>query len=38
MNFIEENINSIILGDCLKVMKQIPDGMIDGMLENVSID
>lgn len=28
-NFIEENLNTIILGDCLVVMKNIPDKSID---------
>lgn len=30
--FIEDNINTIILGDCLDVMKQIPDKSIDLVL------
>ena len=32
MNFLEENLNSIILGDCLEVMKQISDKSIDLVL------
>lgn len=30
--FIEDNLNTIILGDCLDVMKQIPDKSIDLVL------
>lgn len=32
MSWIEENLNSIILGDCLEVMKNIPDKSIDLVL------
>lgn len=32
MSWIEENLNSIILGDCLEVMKNIPDKSIDMIL------
>ena len=32
MGFIEDNINSIILGDCLDVMKLITDKSIDLVL------
>ena len=28
-NFIEKNINSIIQGDCIEVLKEIPDESID---------
>lgn len=29
MNWIEENTNKILLGDCLELMKEIPDKSID---------
>lgn len=32
MSFLEENINSIILGDCLEVMKKLPDKCVDLVL------
>lgn len=32
MSFLEENMNSIVCGDCLEVMKKIPDGSIDLIL------
>lgn len=35
MSFLEENINSIILGDCLEVMKKLPDKSVDLVLTDV---
>jgi len=32
MTFIDDNLNTIIQGDCLEVMKQIPDKSIDLVL------
>lgn len=29
MNFLEQNMNSVVLGDCLELLKKLDDNSID---------
>ena len=35
MSWLDDNMNSVVQGDCLEVMKSIPDGCIDMILADV---